>query len=412
MSNLEDTTTAANGLDKATWQLSAITEALGDLTLTVEDSLSVGRGSDNDVILGSKEVSRNHALLSVLNGQLYVKDLNSSNGTSINNERIDGNQSKHLKAEDELGFAGFSFQVIAPDLASTSSMAASTDVVQPTLTDQPVSSLNNEDTPNDVADAYIAPSIAPAADIESTTSENASDTVAEPELTAVMEPAIDSPVEPVVVEETLLESVLDAPTVLDTDANDKAEWSDHTQQPVVKNTIINEVLSAGALSKVALDAKESDIDSPVTASESSMSIDEVTGMSNQVKDNMDHMPLIEKTSAETPVLLDEADLHAPAAHQETDAEHDKTTKTALQEEADPDVLRARQAATGQLSGTANLGQPRDLGTTGNNAMDQALTNPANSGNIEKKPSGSWFIWLFIIIIIIGIAVWFFNMGGA
>ena len=71
-----------------TWQLNALTEALGDLTLTVSDSLTVGRGSDNNVVLGSKQVSRNHALLSVLNGNLYLKDLGSSNGTFINDERL------------------------------------------------------------------------------------------------------------------------------------------------------------------------------------------------------------------------------------------------------------------------------------------------------------------------------------
>ena len=92
----------------------------------------------------------------------------------------------------------------------------------------------------------------------------------------------------------------------------------------------------------------------------------------------------------------------PVAHQEPEVapEHDKTTKTTLQEEADPDVLRAKQAATAQFSGTANLGQARDLGTEGNNAMDQAIDNPANAGYVEKKPSGSWFIWVFIVILII------------
>ncbi|HSP86172.1 MAG TPA: FHA domain-containing protein, partial [Psychrobacter sp.] len=94
-----------------TWQLNALTEALGDLTLTVTDSLSVGRGSDSDVVLGSQQISRNHAQLSVLNGQLYVKDLESSNGTFINDERIAANESKHLTANDTLGFASFSFQV-------------------------------------------------------------------------------------------------------------------------------------------------------------------------------------------------------------------------------------------------------------------------------------------------------------
>ncbi len=92
-------------------------------------------------------------------------------------------------------------------------------------------------------------------------------------------------------------------------------------------------------------------------------------------------------------------------------EQDKTTTTTLQEEADPDVLRAKQAATSQLSGTANLGQPRDLGTEGNNALDQALNNPANAGHVERKPSGGWFIWVFIAIVIIGLALWLFNMGS-
>ncbi|MFK4001214.1 peptide-binding protein, partial [Psychrobacter namhaensis] len=93
-------------------------------------------------------------------------------------------------------------------------------------------------------------------------------------------------------------------------------------------------------------------------------------------------------------------------------EHDKTTKTELQEEADPEVLRAKQAATAQFSGTANLGQSRDLGTEGNNAMDQAVSNLANAGQVEKKPSGSWFIWVFLAILVIGLALWLFNMGGA
>ncbi len=49
----------------------------------------------------------------MLDGQLYVKDLDSSNGTFINEQRIAGNESSHLKANDTLGFASFSFQVQA-----------------------------------------------------------------------------------------------------------------------------------------------------------------------------------------------------------------------------------------------------------------------------------------------------------
>ena len=113
-SNTSTTNPVVRGnMSVKTWQLNALSEALGDLTLTITDSLSIGRGSDNDVVLGSKEVSRNHAVLSVANDQLYIKDLDSSNGTFINDERIAGNQSKDLKSADIVGFASFSFQVWA-----------------------------------------------------------------------------------------------------------------------------------------------------------------------------------------------------------------------------------------------------------------------------------------------------------
>ncbi|MGO2885455.1 MAG: FHA domain-containing protein, partial [Psychrobacter celer] len=118
------------------------------------------------------------------------------------------------------------------------------------------------------------------------------------------------------------------------------------------------------------------------------------------KDSVVEEPIVKEPKAEAPV----AERQSP--------EHDKTTKTALQEEADPEVLRAKQAATAQFSGTANLGQERDLGTEGNNAMEQAINNPANAGQVEKKPSGGWFVWVFIAILIIGLALWLFNMGGA
>lgn len=254
-----------------TWQLNALTEALGDLSLTVSDSLSIGRGSDNDVVLGSKQVSRNHALLSVLNGMLYIKDLQSSNGTFVNSVRIESNQSQSLKSEDTVSFASFSFQVLAAQTATTAAKPS-------------------------VIDAKPAPAI-------DTT--NASKAV---------------------------------PTAIASSLIAETEVSD------------NELSAAEAIEDLV-------------------------------------------------------------AAVDTSVEHDKTTTTALQEQADPDILRAKQVATSQFSGTANLGQPRDLGTEGNNALDQAINNPANDGSVEKKPSGGWFIWVFITIIIIGLALWLFNMGG-
>ena len=299
----------------ATWQLNALTEALGDLTLSVSDSLSVGRGSDNDVVLGSKQVSRNHAVLSVLNGELYVKDLESSNGTFINEQRIEANKSQRLNTNDTLGFASFNFQVSAPVTATLDNEQAA-----PVVSDEPVLSTNADTSTESI----------PAA--ESTV------------------------IAPVVTEAVDKEAVAKEPKIKET---------------VNKETGIDEVLSAADTSEPST--------SPITSA---------------------------------PVVEEPAPSAVRQAQYDTDAAaHDKTTTTTLQEEADPDVLRAKQAATAQFSGTANLGQPRDLGTSGNNAMDQALNNPANAGQAEKKPSGGWFIWVFIAILIIGLALWLFNKGS-
>ena len=325
--------------EDATWQLNALTEALGDLTLSVSDSLSVGRGSDNDVVLGSKQVSRNHAVLSVLNGELYVKDLESSNGTFINEQRIEGNKSQRLNANDTLGFASFDFQVNAPVAATLDNEQAA-----PAVSDEPVLSTNaatsTESIPAAAESAVVAPVVSEAADKKPTIEE-----------TSIQEPIVK---ETVAAEPVINEPIINEPIA---------------KEPVIKETGIDEVLS--------------------------------------VADNNEP-----STSTSTPVVDEPAPSAVRQAQYDTDAAaHDKTTTTTLQEEADPDVLRAKQAATAQFSGTANLGQPRDLGTSGNNAMDQALNNPANAEQAEKKPSGGWFIWVFIAILIIGLALWLFNKGS-
>lgn len=327
--------------EDATWQLNALTEALGDLTLSVSDSLSVGRGSDNDVVLGSKQVSRNHAVLSVLNGELYVKDLESSNGTFINEQRIEGNKSQRLNANDTLGFASFDFQVNAPVAATLDNEQAAPAVSdEPVLSTNAVTSAETISTASDSESGVVAPVVSEAADKKPTIKE-----------TSIQEPIVK---ETVAAEPVINEPIINEPIA---------------KEPVIKETGIDEVLS--------------------------------------VADNNEP-----STSTSTPVVDKPAPSAIRQAQYDSDAAaHDKTTTTTLQEEADPDVLRAKQAATAQFSGTANLGQPRDLGTSGNNAMDQALNNPANAGQAEKKPSGGWFIWVFIAILIIGLALWLFNKGS-
>ena len=392
-----------------TWQLKALTEALGDLTLAISDSLSVGRGSDNDVVLGSKQISRNHAVLSVLNGKLYVKDLNSSNGTFINDERIETNESNYLEAHDTLSFASFRFQVTAP-LAAMDNEAVVAD--KPTLMLSPDTEIAliveaepvvKEATINEavINEAAIKETVIKETLIEKATNEEATNEE------ATNEEATNEEILPI---KDNLEAISGA-TVVQTEPALSANTLD---EPVVKETGIADVLTAANNVQPTLVETAPVIDA---ASDVSPVIDEhkaVTDLETAPIDAPNNEPLVtqpvlhdELVIDDEPAVLKESVLHEEALVQ---PEHDKTTTTALQEEADPDVLRAKQAATGQFSGTANLGQSRDLGTTGNNAMDQAINNSTNTGSADKKPSGSWFVWVFLAIIIIGLALWLFNTG--
>ena len=382
-----------------TWQLKALTEALGDLTLTISDSLSVGRGSDNDVVLGSKQISRNHAVLSVLNGKLYVKDLNSSNGTFINDERIETNESKYIEADDTLGFASFSFQVAAPLAAMDN---------QEVVADKPTLMLSPD---TEIALIVEAEPIVNESVINEAVINEAVINEAAINETIIKEPLIeDATNEEILPIKDNLEAISSA-TVPQTEPALSANTLD---EPVVKETGIADVLSAANNSRPAPVETAPVINATPEMPSVAVEQEAVTALETASIDSAnDELPLTQ------PVLHDELAIDdEPAALEESilreetvvQPEHDKTTTTALQEEADPDVLRAKQAATGQFSGTANLGQSRDLGTTGNNAMDQAINNSANTGAADKKPSGSWFVWVFLTIIIIGLALWLFNTG--
>jgi pSer/pThr/pTyr-binding forkhead associated (FHA) protein len=355
------------------WQLTALTAALGDLQLSVSDSLSVGRGSDNDVVLGSKAVSRNHAVLSVLDTELYVKDLDSSNGTFVNNKRIEANKTVQLNADDKLGFASFEFQV----------MALATEDVEPSAIDPATKE------PEEIVGSVQE-------DLESTS-------------TPSKQSATESSLPPAAVEETIAARPASPSETVSVEA---------TPEPVVKETIVEEVLAASA-GEAAMSAAP--VEEDIIASTPAQNEPQETVAAEPVaKEQVAATPVVEDPVVKEPATKDpvveepivkEPKAEVPVAERQS-PEHDKTTTTSLQEEADPEVLRAKQAATAQFSGTANLGQSRDLGTTGNNAMDQAVNNPANTAASEKKPSGGWFIWVFIALIIIGIALWLFNMGGA
>ncbi len=70
---------------------------------------TVGRHPTNDVELPYDSISRFHARLDINGNELTILDLRSSNGTSVNNKRVD---SCVLKDQDILGFGGIEMTLV------------------------------------------------------------------------------------------------------------------------------------------------------------------------------------------------------------------------------------------------------------------------------------------------------------
>lgn len=72
------------------------------------DTLHIGRAPDNDIILDDKRVSRHHAQISHEEGEYFIEDLNTSNGTFVNKSKI-LNQKLHYGDIIQIGSYTFSF---------------------------------------------------------------------------------------------------------------------------------------------------------------------------------------------------------------------------------------------------------------------------------------------------------------
>lgn len=437
--NTADTKTSSSEAD--TWQLNALTEALGDLSLTVTDSLSVGRGNDNDVVLGSKQVSRNHALLSVLNGKLYVKDLGSSNGTFINDDRVEDNKSKHLKADDTVGFASFAFKVTMalaptdskPSIAEDASLVAAADTL---LVTEPEASANvdtdvtyigaidtgvitNEDVHTEVVNAEVVDSDgvdssvldttimdAEVIDAEITDVEVIEDTAlptatvdkelenkalesfedfttdavtpaaAEPEELLEVQPSVSSPVEAVVVEETILDNNgLNHDIVDNTTAEEAVIHHDNAEHVVIEGVVSEDVV----IENIAVPVVENAIIKETI-------IEDVSSSTERQAHALVEEPQVTPTLLATASVADEDE--PVISHENPEILHEEIFhEKILHEELVADKTRVSAAVE----------------------IEKPVTNPATTGHVEKKSSGGLFIWVFIAIIIIGLALWLFNV---
>ena len=127
-----------------TWKLQAITGEITGQEISVDRDMLVGRHQDADVLLQAAEISRRHAALLLKDQLLWVQDLNSSNGTFVNDIRIE--QEKQLHDDDIVQFASFKFSVLAPakeilDLPEIEAEPVQTAALTQDLSDQGMPSL-------------------------------------------------------------------------------------------------------------------------------------------------------------------------------------------------------------------------------------------------------------------------------
>src|SRR6185312_16072530 len=73
----------------------------------LKPEITVGRGENNDIVIPHASVSRNHARLVRRDGGFELTDLNSTNGSYVNNQLVQG--SAHVGNGGELRFGDIRF---------------------------------------------------------------------------------------------------------------------------------------------------------------------------------------------------------------------------------------------------------------------------------------------------------------
>jgi pSer/pThr/pTyr-binding forkhead associated (FHA) protein len=90
------------------WQLIAPNQSIA---LEVGKTLQLGRTANNDIILSDSSVSSQHALLEVHSEAVYLTDLGSTNGSSVNKHLIQTKTKIMLHPGDQIAFGASVFSL-------------------------------------------------------------------------------------------------------------------------------------------------------------------------------------------------------------------------------------------------------------------------------------------------------------
>ncbi|MGY0373275.1 FHA domain-containing protein [Clostridium sp. JNZ J1-5] len=78
--------------------------------IPIHNKLTIGRKEDNQLVLHDQYVSGNHAVIFIKNNEYIIEDLKSTNGTIVNNEKLD--KATYLNIDDEIEIGEYIFKVI------------------------------------------------------------------------------------------------------------------------------------------------------------------------------------------------------------------------------------------------------------------------------------------------------------
>lgn len=96
---------------KSDWTITALSGELKGKAIPLHGTMVLGRSEKCDLVVNDEHMSRRHAEINLRDGVLRIIDLNSSNGTRVNNVKI---TEKVLKPGDKINFDQLVFLVAGP----------------------------------------------------------------------------------------------------------------------------------------------------------------------------------------------------------------------------------------------------------------------------------------------------------
>ncbi len=116
--------------------------------LIVESTpVTIGRKTNNTLVLPVPQVSSNHARIALTNGVVTLEDLNSTNGTHVNETRIEPKQAVALKIGDVIRMGPFTLTLTRIDQVEAAAAAPPMAAPPSPLKEEPVSPPYDEPTP-------------------------------------------------------------------------------------------------------------------------------------------------------------------------------------------------------------------------------------------------------------------------